>query len=484
MIALRWTPRWWHWLLFAVVFVLLMIFAVLFALRATGRADYQRVIVDLQAKGTVATIDEFIVKAPAVDATVQEAWHVWSSTFPDYPDSSGHTFNKDDWIRYVLGQAPLPGSVLEEIEGRRKQMQVARDLLQDPRLLVSVYGWLAQDLPPGRRALPHTAAIRIPNLLSTRSLANWLHHAACTEADSKPALDDFDRFHRALSRPASLIDAMIWTAVANIRNDTYLHLALLGRLPATNRDAWLAEDCRLIGGVADGFEAERVLFNGGWTQLGEDTSFLGSFRALKIDQFEYGYGVAPSDAWKEWLSFQWLYSGPWAWATIHHDSAITVELQAHISARLRGETMTPVPDWSVTLSRYRGYGAIAMPNLLESGITALEAEAKHRMYRIAVTLLTDAPIRDLPADAADLATRLGTRDWLAPSGDRLHLTYERLGPERFRLLVSPTSPVPNFDAAGRLTGRTAAFGTPPDKRSLVTHPHLEILLPPTLHPSP
>lgn len=483
-IALRWTPRWWHWLLFAVVFLLVMIFTVLFALRATGRADYQRVIADLQAKGTVATIDEFIARAPAVDVPLQEKWHRWSSTAPDYPDHSGLTFKRDEWIRYILGEAPAPTAVLQEIADRRVQMQVARDLLQDPRLLVSAYGWLAQDLPPGKRALPHTAAIRLPNLLTTRSLANWLHHAACTDADPKPALDDLDRFHRALSRPACLIDAMIWAAVAYIRNDTYLHLTLLGRLPATNRDAWLAEDCRLVAGVADGFEAEGALFNGGWAQLGEDTSLFGSFWLLRIGQLDTGFSVAPSDAWKEWLSFQWLYSGPWAWATIHHDSAITAELHAHISARLRGETMTPVPDWSVTMPRYRGYGAIAMPNLLESGITALEAEAKHRMYRIAVTLLTDVSTQGLPADGADLAKRLGTRDWLAPSGDRLHLTYERLGLERFRLLVSPTSPVPNFDAAGRLTGRTAAFGTPPDKRSLVTHPHLEILLPLTLRSAP
>lgn len=483
-VSLRWTPRWWHWLLFAAAFVLLMVFTVLFALRTTGRADYQRVSTDLRAKGKVATIDEFIAQAPAVDIKLQEAWHSWSGTAPDYPELSGQTFKRDDWVRYVLGEAPAPTTVLQEIEDRRAQMQVARDLLQDPRLLVSAYGWLAHDLPPGKRSLPHTAAIRLPNLLHTRSLATWLHHAACTEADPKPALDDLDRFHRALSRPASLIDAMIWTAIAAIRNDTYLHLVLLDRLPTTNRDAWLAEDCRLVAGVADGYDAERVLFNDGWAQMGEDTSIFRSFSTLQISHLETGFGTVPADEWKEWLSLRWLYSGPWAWATIHHDCAVTAEVEALISARLRGETLTPIPDWSVILPRYRGYGVIAMPNLLESGITALDAEARHRMYRVAVTLIADVPTSGLPTDVAALAQRLGNRHWLAPAGDHLHLTYERLSPERFRVLVSPTSPVPNFDGPGRLTIRTAAFGTPPDKRSLVTQLHLEILIPLRLRRAP
>jgi hypothetical protein len=274
MIA-RWTPRWWHWLLFSVVFVVLMLWAVLFALRSAGRADYQRVIAELRTTGKVATIDEFIAKAPAVDEALQGTWNHWSLGAPDYPDHTGRTFTQDDWIRYVMGEAPAPQSTIQEIEDRRTQMQVARDLLRDPRLVVSAYGWLAQDLPPGRRTLPHAAALRIPNLLGTRSLATWLHHAACVEPDPKPALDDLDRFHRALSRPACLIDAMSWIAISSIRNEAYLHLGLLGRLPEANRDAWLAEECRLVAGVADGFDGERALFIDSWVRFGEETSFVG-----------------------------------------------------------------------------------------------------------------------------------------------------------------------------------------------------------------
>lgn len=477
----RWTPRWWHWLLLVVVFVLLLIFTVLLTLRTAGRADYQRVLTDLRAQSKAATIDEFIAQAPIVDISLQEAWHRWSSSAPDYPDLGGRTFKPDEWIRYVAGEAPASPVIVQEIEDRRAQMQIARDLLRDPRLLVSTYGSLAQDLPPGKRRLHHTAAVRMPNLLTTRSLANWLHHAACTETDPRPALDDFDRFHRALSRPATLIDAMIWVAISAIRNDAYLHLALLGRLPEANRAAWLAEECRLVAGVADGLDSERMLFTDSWAQMGEDTSFFGSFWALQIGT---GFSTTPTDEWKEWLSFRWLYSGPWAWATIHHDSAVTAELVAHISARLRGERADPVPDWTVTQPRYWGYGAIGVSNLMESAIVALEADAKHRMFRLAVTIISDVPTDGLPPDQIALDQRLGDGAWLTPTGDHLHLSYERLGDHRFRLVVSPSSPIPNFDIPSRLTGRTKPFGAPADKRSLVTHPQVEVELPARLRTLP
>ena len=485
-IALRWTPRWWHWLLFTVVFLLLLIFTVLLVLRATGRADYQRVVADLQAKGKVATLDEFIAQAPQVDVEIQEAWHRWSSPGIDYQESSRRNFNQelDAWNRYVMGEAPAPEALLKEIEDTRTLMEPARRLLQHDTLLVSAYGWIAQDLPPGKRSLPHAAGARIPNLMSTRALANWLHHAACTESDPRPALDDLDRFHRSLSRPGCLIDVMIWIAIANIRNEAYLHLALLGRLPEKNRQAWMKESCQLIARIADGFDGERAWFNDSWANMGEEMSFFGSFSTGRgmIDDMMFGAG--PADPVMEWLSFRWLYSGPWLWATAHHDAAITAELEAHFSARLRGETMTPVPDWSVVLPRYRGYGVIAMPNLMEGGITALEADAKHRMYRITVMLLTEAPTHGLPTDVAALSQCVDRLIWLEPPGDHLHLTYERLDEHRFRLVISPASPIPNFDDPTRMVMRTKILGTPADKAPLVTGRHIEVLLPLNLRQTP
>jgi hypothetical protein len=480
--TIKWVPRWWHWLLFVLVFLLVMTFTVLLALRTSGRNDYQRVIADLRAKGKAATIDEFIARAPAVDVDLQERWHRWSQSGIEYPSSALVAKLKSDyWIRYVYNDAPLPPEILQGLEDARIPMQIARDLLRDPRLLVSGYGLLAHDLPPGKRTLPHAAEVRIPNLLTTRSLANWLHDAACSETDPRQALDDLDRFHRALSRPACLIDAMIWVAISSIRNETYLHLALLGRLPDSNRDAWVAEQCDAVAGVADGFDGERALFIDSWTQMAENTSLLGSFNFMRM---QFTSGMTPSPSWRDVLNPQWLYSGPWMWATTHHDSAISAELETHISARLRGERTDPIPDWSLIKPRYWGLGAIAMPNLMESGITALESDARHRMHQLAVRLLANVATAGLPTDVAELSTRLGLSAELSPSGDRLHLTYERLSAERFRLVVSPTSPVPNFDAPGRLAFRTKPYGTPPDKRPLVTHPYLEVLLPARLRRTP
>ncbi|MBA3698776.1 MAG: hypothetical protein H0W78_07970 [Planctomycetes bacterium] len=482
----RWTPRWWHWLLLVVVFVLLLIFTVLLTLRTAGRADYQRVLTDLRAKGKVATLDEFIAQAPQVDVEIQEAWHRWSSPGIDYPESSRRNFNQEleAWNRYVMGEAPAPEAVLKEIEDTRALMEPARRLLQHDTLLVSALGWIAQDLPPGKRSLPHAASARIPSLLSTRALAYWLHHAACTESDPRPALDDLDRFHRALSRPGCLLDAMIWIAIANIRNETYVHLALLGRLPETNRQAWMNEPSKLIAGIADGFDGERTWFNDSWANMGEEMSFFSSFTTGRVMIDDISFGAGPTDPWMEWLSFRWLYSGPWMWATTHHDSAVTAELEAHISARLRGETTLPIPDWTVTQPRYWGYGAIGVPNLMESAITALEADAKHRICRLAVMLLIQAPTHGLPADLTALMQRVDKATWLEPPGDHLHLTYERLDEHRFRVVINPTSPVPNFDDPARMALRTKASGAPANKASLVIERHIEVQLPLRLRQSP
>lgn len=483
MIA-RWTPRWWHWLLVSVVFVVLMLWAVLWTLRMSGRADYQRVVADLRTKGKVATIDEFIAQVPSVDVGVQDAWHRWSSPGIEYPESSRRMFDENAWDRYVMGDTPVPGTILTELEDTRALMEPARHLLRQDALLVGALGWIAQDLPPGKRSLPHTANVRIPSLLSTRALANWLHHAACTEADPRPALDDLDRLHRALSRPGCLMDAMIWIVVANIRNEAYVHLALLGRLPEANRQAWMQESCHLVEGVARGFDGERALWNGSWANMAEEMSFISSFSTGRVMIDEMSFAAGPSDPWAEWLSFRWLYSGPWMWATAHHDAAITAELESHVSARLRNETTVPLPDWKITVSQYWGYGAIGIPNLMECGITALEADAKHRIQRLAVMLLTEAPTHGLPADLAALGQRVDLLKWLEPAGDHLHLTYERLDEHRFRLVINPASPVPNFDYPGRMGLRTKAFGTPADKMPLVMDRHIEVQLPRALRHSP
>jgi hypothetical protein len=474
---LRLTIQWWHWLVFVLAVLVTLILATLLSLRSIGRGEYQQIITDLLAQKKIATIDDFVAHAPKVDEALQEEWNTWSKRSLDYPDYNRHNFDSKTWIAYVMEASAVPPKLLEELNDKRPEMEPARLLLQRPELVISSLGWIAQDLPPHKRRLPNTSATRMPNLLAHRALATWLHHEACINPDPVAALDDLDRLHAAFRRPGFLIDAMIWVAIANIRNEAYLHLALLGRLPEANRRAWLAESCELVLGVADAFDGERACFNDSWVRWVDEMSLINSFHDGRMIT---STSTSLSGSTTPWWDPQWLYSGPRLWCTSHHDCAIAAELEAAISARLRGETATPFPDWTAIRPRLWGYGSIAMPNLVESAITALEADARHRMFRLAVTIIDQVKADGLPIDRDNLIRRLGGLDLLTPAGDHLHLTYECLGDDRFRLVVSPTSPLPNFDAPGRNAGRSQAFGKPPFKDPLVTRHHLEIQLPPRL----
>jgi len=473
----RLTIKWWHWLLLVLAFLLVMVLTILLALRSMGRGDYERVIADLRAQKKIATIDEFIASAPKVDVSLQEDWHQWSERHPDYPNSSGRTFDQKKWSAYVIGQGPVPSELLTDLNDRRAEMEIARRLLERSDLVLSAFGWIAQDLPPHKRSLPDASRARTPHLLASRSLGKWLHHEACTNPDPGPALTDLDRLNTAFQRPGCLIDTLIWVAVASMRDEAYLHLALLGRLPNTHRDTWLAEPCRLLDGIASGFDGERAWFSDCWVRWVDQMGLIGSFREGRM------IGTSPfTGSGTPWWDPQWLYSGPLLWSTSHHDMAIIIETEAGISARLRGEATT-LPDCEAAIQRMWGYGSIGLPNLMEAAISTLEADTRHRMFRTAVRILNRVAADGLPTDRDDLLRRLGGSDLLTPTGDHLHLTYERLSTERFRLVVSPTSPVPNYDDPVRLPGRSRAFGKPASKESLVTSPHLEIQLPLRLRPA-
>jgi hypothetical protein len=123
-------------------------------------------------------------------------------------------------------------------------------------------------------------------------------------------------------------------------------------------------------------------------------------------------------------------------------------------------------------------------NLIECGITALEPDANHRITRLAVRILAQSRVHGLPADEADLCQKFNDPMLLTPTGDHLHLRYERLADDRFRLVVSPTSPVSNIDDPKRMAERSKTFGQPPSKDStaMQTRTALEIPLPAHLLP--
>jgi len=176
--------NWWHWVLIIGGLIICTLLAVMMSFRNMGRNDYQQVITELQAQGKIATVDDFIARAPPVDVHAQEAWDRWSKPMVMYPrNHPPPIFNREAWSAYVMGTAVLPNAMQTEIHDHRLTMQPAVELLNNKHLIISLFGWIAQDCPPGKRFILDTARTRMPNLLSTRSLAVWLQHEACTVPD-------------------------------------------------------------------------------------------------------------------------------------------------------------------------------------------------------------------------------------------------------------------------------------------------------------
>ena len=467
--------RWWHWLLLVLGFILTMIFAILLTLRSMGRSDYQRVIADIRAQGKIATIDEFIASAPAVDIALQDEWDLWSKHAPEYPFNHGTSSPVDHlaWEKFISGQSSVPSDVLADLNSTRAAFEPALRMLRTGKLVTTAFGWIVQDLPPEKRAQQPGLEMRTSNLLSCRSLTNWLHHEACTAADPSIALADLRHLHRAMQRSACLMDSMIAIAIGSIRDQAYLHLQLLDRLPEAERIRWCEEICDYVHDVAAGFDGERAWFIDGECRWMDAMNLLESFALEKPPTLIFSQSP-PTE-----FDFSRLYYGPITWSTTRHDAAINAPVEARIARRLRGETTESISTIQSSAVGYWGFGGMWLPNLLESAITALEADANHRITRLAVRILAQSRVHGLPIDEADLCQKFNDPLLMTPSGDHLHLRYERLADDRFRLVVSPTSPAPNFDDPKRMAERSKAFGQPPakDSTAMQTRVALEIPLP-------
>lgn len=472
--------RWWHWLLLILGFILTIVFVILLSLRSMGRSDYLRVIADIRAQGKIATLDEFIASAPAVDVALQDEWDLWSKHAPEYPlpISAGKSVDHSAWEKFIVGQGSVPSDVLTDLNSTRAAFEPALRMLRTGKLVTTAFGWIAQDLPTERRSQQPGVEIRIPNLLSCRSLTTWLHHEACTAADPSIALADLRHLHRAIQRSGCLLDSMMAIAIGSIRDQAYLHLQLLGRLPEAEEKRWCEETCGYVHDVAAGFDGERAWFVDGECRWMDAMNLLESFALEKAPTLVF----SPSPP--TGFDFSQIYYGPVTWSTIRHDAAINAAVEARIAHRLRGETTESISTIQSSAIGYWGYGGMGLPDLQQSAITALEADANHRIMRLAVHILAQSRVYGLPTDEADLCQKFNDPMLLTPSGDHLHLRYERLADDRFRLVVSPTSPVPNFDDPKRMAQRSKAFGQPPSKDStaMQTRTALEILLPAHLLP--
>lgn len=449
--------RWWHLVLVGAVLVLTILVAIAYAWRAHGRAQYHEVIAGLKARGSPASIDDYIARAPAVDRRLQDDWDAWQKTFISGSGidallaSSAVAKHKPAWNAWVTGHGPRPDDVTRELALIARQYSPALPLLRRSGLVVSAAGWIAADLPPGKRRMPFTSAIRMSQLLAIRELAVWLHHSAVCADDPREALADLDALHAAMTRPACLIDAMTAIAVTDMRDRAYVDLALLNRLPAEIKSRWLSETAGFLHLVANGYEGESVLMGMGAAGMLDESSlieFVDGGRQLRL--------------------------GGWVWLTGYQDCAIMVDLETHVAQRLRGQRTDPWPTTSMLEPRLGPLGRMAIPSVSESVMSALVTDAAHRGARLSVQVLDLARSGRFPTDQAELAATAGLGT-LAPTGDHLHLRYEVPAAGCFRFVIDPASPVPDIDDPGRMPQRTKAAGAPPAKDPLVWERRLGLI---------
>lgn len=458
--------RWWHLTLIAIALSLATAITTACVWRAMNRAHYQRVVDGLRAAGKPASVDDFVALAPVVDRGVQQSWDAWQKSLTSGGASAKPELQSDlakhqaAWDAWVTGGGPRPDAVAAILATHAPRFADALPLLRHGALVATGFGFMAEDLPPGKRRMPFTSSMRIANLFACRELALWLRHSALLADDPTQHLADLDAFHTALQRPASLIDGMIALSVDEQRDRTYVELALRGRLSETARRTWLGEESRCLHLVGDAFTGESVL--------------MGMGAAAMFDS-EGPEGFTGGRNWWQTPFTMRL------WVSCYRDCAIMVECETHIAQRLRGERTDTWPSWQQIEARGLGpLARIAFPNLHESAITSLHADALQRGARLAVRVIGVARDGTLPADQTALLAALGDPGALGPTGDHLHLHYEVPAPGRFRLLIDPGSPLPNFDDPTRMPLRTKAAGTPPAKEPLVWQRHglIEIALPP------
>lgn len=471
----RFRVRWWHLAIIFVVLALATFVTGALAIRAQGRMAYDEAITRVKTAGMPASVDEYVALAPAVDHKLQDDWASWQRTYAALPnhETLSHilTGQEKDWNAWVAGAGDKPATIDNLLAKAAPNFAPALPVLRKGGLVLSAWGWIATELPSGKRRMPHTTAITLPNILAVRDLSEWLHLAAVCADDPREHLAALDALHHATDRAGSLIDAMVAAGISRVRDRTYGDLMLMGRLPAKSMQRWLAENCRATQLLAEAFDGERVLM------------VIGT--AASLDDEPAIAGLLPGGAF--WRN---LRTGSDLWLHGYRDCAIGVDLETHVAQRLRRERHDAWPDWSTIQSRVGYLGAMLMPNLSEFALICLADDAGHRMSRVVVqvTGLSRQHGR-LPTDQRELITWLGGSDLLKPPGDHLHLLYEVPEPRRFRLTIDPASPIPNFDDAVRAPIRSKSAGTPPaavplvwqigPQRSNSHGQYIEILLPPS-----
>ncbi len=423
------------------------------SLRLIGKNDYKQVITSLRDAGEIATLDDYISSLPAVNESVQDQW---KQTLDRMLDQEMYNRVTDEqWFEYFLHGKSIPQDALDEHELARPVAEELIRILLEEKPIVSTAGYLASCLPMDKRNRPESYhKLNIPNLLNSRSFATWLRCELFLNPHNTKALNAFDAYVHSFVSCGTLIDAMIAIAIQRIRDETYLTLAYYRRLPSAVFEPWCNETPNGLLLVSDAFVGERVIFiDGLMMSLGQ-----------QLQHVNYYFGGSPLSTWE---SIMEPFYGVYFWSTIHHDAALITHSHQCISTRLRGIKSVTIPPYDK--DQFWGIsGALMMPNLIESGITALEHGANQRLCRLATRIMNDVKA-PLPADTELLCRQFPyAKNYVHPTGDTFLLLYERLSDTRFRLLIDPASPPIDFDDTSRMRSRCNQLGKPAARERIIT----------------
>ena len=348
--------------------------------------------------------------------------------------------------------APTTGITAEQMAADSAGVRAAwLALVAEGPVILSGYGWMAADFPqPAAIGVIKAASLRLPNLMAVRILANSYAAAALGASDPRADLHGLDTLVDALQPSASLIDAMILVAICNIRDNAWLEATCRG----TDPTPWIAHCPPLLPAVADAFACERAWFVG---------SVYQDFRAGRfVDNTLYSYGSGRgsfNDLKNLATGLLWRVVAPF-------DIAFAYQWEALSEQRLKGQAvdLSGLQDAIMANSWLHPFSKWMIPNLIESGITAVTQDAGGREYRIAAALVWNWRTSGvLPVDAGAVRALLPT-DLLAAHGDLPAIQYAVVAPGRFRLWVDSATPITDLLPAGRIDAPKPGTGAWSQKR--------------------
>jgi hypothetical protein len=417
---------WWLWTLLGLLAVVAI--SVL-SLRAAGRSSLAALQRDLASRGWPTDAASFIANAPPIDTERQARLRAVLKR----PTAWGNTAFPAPRLGDVA-EARLSAAEIAALDARLNDgaadAAALGAILDEGPVCITMFGAIERD--PKRLAamtIGDVYSLQSISLLTSRAYNQWWSHQAVRSADPTTHLAHLDAWQRAADRPCSLIDAMIGMATSAIRDETYLYLAVRGRLSNEQLTAWIDESSPQQRWAADGLAGERCLAQ---TKIYE----LSPVTASSLGLGSLGGAIA-------YYPFQ------------HHEAAYAMSSLANSEAALRHQLAVPVRPIPFGLTGL--LSSVALPESTQAITVANIKAFTHRLVRIAGLLGHRYRAKQaLPDDATALAALLAPGALDARSADEPAIVYERLSSSRFRIGEAAATVVP----PGAPTTATSTIGAP------------------------